>query len=191
MLFVHRRMYRDFVNSPPLYFLYIRDLKIKWHFYTCIVDHLAGSLLRHWTWPIVYNKPVTSSARRRFSRFENIFLASRWNFFRARKNTLLAESQTACGRMYRARSRREASRLEFAKNRREFRELESCEENEARKPMPIGSSRVQSQSSFSRRFLEERIEKCYYRLRLAGKTSLNEGDGKQTLGRFSSSKQTG
>lgn len=61
----------------------------------------------------------------------------------------------------------EASRLEFVKNRKEFRELESCGENEARKPMPIGSSRVQSQSSFSRRFLEERIEKCCYRLRLA------------------------
>lgn len=48
-----------------------------------------------------------------------------------------------------------------------FENLKVLGENEARKPMPIGSSRVQSQSSFSRRFLEERIEKCCYRLCLA------------------------
>lgn len=173
------------VNSLPGFI--ICDLKIKWCFHTCIADHLASSLLRHWTWPIVHNKPVTSSAWRRFSRFENIFLATRWNFFRAKKNTLLVESQTACGQMYRGRSKREANRLEFAKNRREFRELESCEENEARKPMPIGSSRVQSQSSFSRRFLEERIEKCCYRPRLV--ENFERGRW-QTKSRFSSLKQT-
>lgn len=62
----------------------------------------------------------------------------------------------------------ETSRLEFAKNRGEFRELESCGKRGAKADADrLVSSRVQSQSSFSKRFLEERIEKCCNRLRLA------------------------
>lgn len=67
-------------------------------------------------------------------------------------------------------------------------------ENEARKPMPTGSSRVQSQSqsSISRRTLFGRAnrETLLCRLCFRRKTFSGEGDGKQTLGRFSSSKQT-
>lgn len=169
---------------------FICDLKIKWHFYTCIIEHLAGSLLRHWTRPIVHNKPVTPSAWWRFSRFENIFLASRWNFFRARKNTLLAESQTGMwSNVLSAKSKRRAG--SSLQRIAESFENSKVVENEARKPMPIGSSRLvynrnrPFRNAFSKNESRNAAIGSAWR-----KTCLNEGDGKQTLGRFSSSKQT-
>lgn len=65
-------------------------------------------------------------------------------------------------------------------------------ENEARKPMPTGSSRVQSQSqsSVSRRTLFGRANRENATAVSAWRKTFL-GDGKQTLGRFSSSKQTG
>lgn len=77
-------------------------------------------------------------------------------------------AKRACGRMYWARSRRDGPASSLRRIARSFRELESCRKRGAKADADrLVSSRVQSQSSFSRRFLEERIEKCCYRLRLA------------------------
>jgi len=139
-----------------------------------------AGLLRHRTWPIVHNKPVTASLRRRFSRFENIFLASRWNFFRARENTSLAKSQTACGWIHRAWSRR--SGLGWV--RKESRGVSRTRKLEkTRRESRCRSARL-AQSSFRKHLPEERIEKRRYRLRLA-ENFLERGRWQTTLGRFS------